>query len=78
MLNKLERSQKNLDHKIAKYDKQKEKMIGRMHAGKVVDPVKFQTKDTVADIEVCALKLELQEQDLKKLYSDQGDLKNIE
>jgi len=41
MLNKLERSQKNLDHKIAKYDKQKEKMIGRMHAGKVVDPVKF-------------------------------------
>ena len=52
-------------------------MIGRMHAGKVVDAVKFQAKNTIADIEVCSLKLEVQDQDLKKLNADNGDLRNI-
>ena len=40
-------------------------MIGRMHAGKVIDPVKFKAKDAVADIEVKELKVENQKQNLK-------------
>jgi len=52
-------------------------MIGRLHAGKVVDAVKLQAKNTIADIEVCSLKLEVQDQDLKKLNADNSDLRNI-
>ena len=52
-------------------------MIGRLHAGKVVDAVKFQAKNTIADIEVCSLKLEVQDQDLKRLNADNADLRNI-
>ena len=38
-----------------------------MHAGKMVDAVQFQRQNIVSEIEVCTLKLELQEQDLKVL-----------
>lgn len=64
-IKKLEASQKNLDIQIAKHDKQKEKLIGRMHAGKVVDSIKFEGQNLLADMEVITMKLELQSQDLK-------------
>lgn len=57
-------------------EKRKQKMVGRLHAGEVVNVVSQQKKQIIQDIECCALKLNYQDFDISKLKHDQADLRN--
>ena len=45
-------------------------MVGRLHAGEVVNVLAQQKKQVIGDIEVCALKLNYQDFDISKLNKD--------
>ena len=56
-IRKLEIEQKKLNYKIAHNENNREKLIGSLKAGKIVDPIEHLKQETLNDIEVCQIKL---------------------